>query len=80
MKIGNFSIAFQDVDVNVAGLPLTVIRSYDSRSRNTKGDFGYGWDMSTSGMKLTESCDMAKYWKSTSSSGGAWGLPSYYFS
>ncbi|MCX4257905.1 MAG: hypothetical protein OSJ54_13395 [Oscillospiraceae bacterium] len=77
MKIGNFSIAFQDMDVNVAGLPLTVIRSYDSRSRNTKGDFGYGWDMSTSGMKLTESCDMAKYWKSTSSSGGAWGLPSY---
>ena len=62
MKIGNFSIAFQDMDVNVAGLPLTVIRSYDSRSRNTKGDFGYGWDMSTSGVKINESCNMSSNW------------------
>lgn len=62
MKIGNFSIAFQDMDVNVAGLPLTVIRSYDSRSRNTKGDFGYGWDMSTSGVKINESCNMSANW------------------
>lgn len=63
MKIGNFSIAFQDMDVNVAGLPLTVIRSYDSRSRNTKDDFGYGWDMSTSGVKINESCDMSSHWQ-----------------
>lgn len=77
MKIGNFSMSFQDMDVNVAGLPLTVIRTYDSRNRGTNGDFGYGRDMSTSGLTLTESCDMTKFWQSTSSSGGVWGLPSY---
>ena len=79
MKIGNFSIAFQDMDVNVAGLPLTVIRSYDSRSRNTNGDFGYGWDMSTSGLTLSESCDMSKFW-TYSSQTDTWGLSSYIIS
>ena len=69
MKIGNFSMAFQDMDVNVAGLPLTVIRSYDSRSRDTSGDFGYGWDMSTAGLTLSESCSMGNYWSMVQSVG-----------
>ena len=73
MKIGNFSMAFQDMDVNVAGMPLTVIRSYDSRSKETSGDFGYGWDMSTAGLTINESCSMGNYWKMETNSGGIWG-------
>ena len=69
MKVGNYSIAFQDMDVNVYGLPLTVIRSYDSRDRYTSGDFGYGWDVSTSGATLTESCSMGTNWKVNIKSG-----------
>ena len=69
MKIGNFSLSFQDMDFNVSGLPLTVIRTYDSRNRGTNGDFGYGWNMSTAGLTLTESCNMSRYWKYTSSTG-----------
>lgn len=61
MKIGNFSMSFQDMDFNISGLPLTVIRTYDSRNRGTNGDFGYGWDMSTAGLTLTESCNMSQY-------------------
>lgn len=38
MKIGNYSIAFQDMDIPVAGYPLTVIRSYDSRRKSSDGD------------------------------------------
>jgi hypothetical protein len=55
MKVGNFSIAFEDMDVSTSGLPLTVIRGYDSRTRDKSGDFGYGWDLSTAGATLTES-------------------------
>ena len=69
MKIGNFSLSFQDMDFNVSGLPLTVIRTYDSRNRGTNGDFGYGWNMFTAGLTLTESCNMSRYWKYTSSTG-----------
>lgn len=76
MKIGNFSMAFQDMDFNVAGLPLTVIRSYDSRNKNTSDDFGYGWDMSTSGVTINESCSMSKFWKETVVS-GSW-MDKYY--
>lgn len=76
MKVGNFSIAFQDMDVNVAGLPLTVIRSYDSRDRNKSGDFGYGWNMSTAGVTLTESCTLGKHWTQIKQS-GAFGITSY---
>ena len=57
MKIGNYSIAFQDMDISAAGYPLTVIRNYDSRNKSRSGDFGYGWDMTLSSIKLSESCE-----------------------
>jgi len=78
MKIGNYSIAFQDMDIPVAGYPLTVIRSYDSRRKQTSGDFGYGWDMTLSSITLSESCAPGEYWsqeKGTSSF-----ATKYYFS
>lgn len=62
MKIGNYSIAFQDMDISVAGYPLTVIRSYDSRRKSSDGDFGYGWDMALSSIKLSESCIPGSNW------------------
>lgn len=71
MKIGNFSMDFQDMDINVAGLPVTVIRGYDSRDRNVSGDFGYGWNISTCGVKVTTSCDLGKGW---TKSGGSYNV------
>lgn len=62
IKIGNYSIAFQDMDIPVTGYPLTVIRSYDSRDKAENGDFGYGWNMTLSAITLSESCDPGKYW------------------
>jgi len=43
-KIGNFSISFQDVNVALSGVPITVTRTYDSRYKG-QGDFGVGWRM-----------------------------------
>ena len=63
MKIGNFSLDFQDMDLNVAGAPVTVIRGYDSRDRNISGDFGYGWNLSTCGVTVTKSCNLSYNWR-----------------
>ncbi len=52
LKVGQFSLAFQDILVPVSGLPIAVIRSYNSFDKE-KGDFGVGWDMTmASGVKL----------------------------
>lgn len=67
MKIGNFSMDFQDMDLSVAGAPVTVIRGYDSRDRHVSGDFGYGWNISTCGVTITKSCDLSKDWRMTTS-------------
>ncbi len=41
-KVGLFSITLKDLEVPLAGVPLAVTRTYDSRDKR-KGDFGVGW-------------------------------------
>ncbi len=43
-KIGVFRVTFKDVSVPVAGVPVTVFRTYDSRVK-TGEDFGVGWTL-----------------------------------
>lgn len=43
-KIGLFSLSFLDLEVPVSGLPIQVIRNYDSRDKR-RGDFGAGWTL-----------------------------------
>ncbi len=54
-KIGNFTLSFQDVNIPNQGLPITVSRTYDSRTKDTQGDFGYGWSLSTNNIKVEAS-------------------------
>lgn len=42
---GIFTITYTDLEVPVAGIPITIRRTYDSRRRDRIGDFGYGWDL-----------------------------------
>ena len=42
MKPGVVTLSYPDMVVPMAGLPITVIRTYDSRDKG-QGDFGYGW-------------------------------------
>ncbi len=44
MKIGLFTISFIDLAVPVAGIPITLTRTYDSRDKQTH-DFGVGWTL-----------------------------------
>jgi YD repeat-containing protein len=61
MKVGNFSVAFSDLTVPVAGIPIEVLRTYDSRNQH-KGDFGVGWSLSLSGMRVSETRKLGKGW------------------
>ncbi len=51
LKLGAFSIAFQDLSVPLPGLPITVTRTYDSRDRSL-GDFGDGWRLSIANVRV----------------------------
>ncbi|HMO66773.1 MAG TPA: Ig-like domain-containing protein, partial [Verrucomicrobiota bacterium] len=44
LKVGRLTFAEQDAVLPVSGLPLTVIRAYDS-GNPAAGDFGVGWTM-----------------------------------
>jgi RHS repeat-associated protein len=74
MKVGNFTIGFNDITIPVSGIPITITRTYDSRVK-TKGDFGIGWTLSIKDVEISESGVMGQDWAQTSS--GGW-FPRYY--
>ncbi len=41
-KVGNFTIGFIDLSIPVAGVPIRISRTYDSRIKSS-GHFGFGW-------------------------------------
>jgi RHS repeat-associated protein/uncharacterized repeat protein (TIGR01451 family) len=50
-KIGNFTLAFQDLSVPLPGLPITISRMYDSRDKRI-GDFGVGWTLTANNVRV----------------------------
>ena len=53
LKVGNMHIGFTDLTENIGKAKISVNRIYDNRFKES-GDFGYGWNMDISGMKLIE--------------------------
>ena len=43
-KVGIFTLSFVDLQIPVAGIPITVTRTYDSRDKGRQ-DFGIGWSL-----------------------------------
>lgn len=76
-KIGNFTVSFSDLSVPVTGLPIEVVRTYDSRDRGHIGDFGYGWTLSVKNIRVEKTSTAGKYWQENVQ--GIFGLqpPSY---
>ena len=50
-KIGQFSFSEQDLVIPVSGIPLTVVRTYNSLNPRS-GDFGYSWTYAVNGMDV----------------------------
>ena len=55
LKAGHFSITFEDLSVPLAGLPITVTRTYDTRQRGRALDFGHGWSVDYQNIRIHES-------------------------
>ncbi len=72
-KIGNFIMSFEDLNLPVAGLPIQLIRTYDSRDKR-RGDFGVGWTLEIKNVRLEKSVQLGRYWRESVSPGT---LPSY---
>lgn len=78
MKLGHFAISFIDLQVPVAGLPVTITRSYDTRQRHKPLDFGYGWTIDYQSLRLQESRRPGYAWQLMTYPSGPLGLlPKY---
>lgn len=73
LKVGNFTLSFTDLDVPVAGLPIQVTRTYDSRDTRT-GDFGAGWKLGLRNVRVEKSGLLGANWQETVATGF---LPTY---
>lgn len=62
-KPGLFTLTYQDLYLPVAGIPLTVTRTYDSRDKG-QGDFGIGWRLGFKTLRISESAVMGAGWQS----------------
>ncbi|OJH33810.1 putative Ig domain-containing protein [Cystobacter ferrugineus] len=62
MKLGHFSLSFEDVSIPLMGLPITVTRTYDTRRSHEKLDFGYGWSVDYQNVRVHESRTVGQGW------------------
>ncbi|WP_257387797.1 putative Ig domain-containing protein, partial [Tahibacter caeni] len=70
MKVGHFSVTFEDVSVPMAGIPIRVTRTYDTRRRNESLDFGYGWSVDYQNVFVSESQKAGYGWQVLKSGSG----------
>jgi RHS repeat-associated protein len=61
-KVGNFTLSFEDLDIQLASLPITVNRTYDSREKR-RGDFGIGWDLGLRTVEVRTSRVLGTGWE-----------------
>lgn len=62
LKVGHFSISFEDLSVDLAGIPIRVTRTYDTRRRHESLDFGHGWSVDYQNVRLQESRTLGFSW------------------
>jgi len=72
-KVGVLALSFVDLRVPVAGIPITVIRTYDSRVKADR-DFGVGWSLQVKAGTYQDSRRPGDGWTVTTA-GGSFGLP-----
>jgi len=67
-KVGYFTFAYTDLTLPVAGLPIQVTRTYDSRDKSP-GDFGIGWKLGLTNIRLQKDGAIGDGWNNAVSGG-----------
>jgi RHS repeat-associated protein len=52
MKLGDYTTTYLDMETSIAGFPVRVLRTYDTKDTRV-GDFGVGWRLELSGPRAT---------------------------
>lgn len=61
IKVGDLQLAFNDLTVPLPGLPIQIIRSYDSRDKR-QGDFGFSWTLGLKNLRLEKNRNLGRNW------------------
>jgi len=72
-KPGDFTLSFTDLTVPVAGIPITITRTYDSRDHGFH-DFGPAWSLGIANVRIEKNRNLGKNWSETGTTGQ---FPSY---
>jgi RHS repeat-associated protein len=70
MKVGVLQLAFNDLTVPVPGVPIQIIRSYSSLDRGRIGEFGSGWSLALSSIRLQKNRVLGRSWTETAQTSG----------
>ena len=54
LELGRFSLEYIDLEIPLAGIPIQIVRRYDTRDSNESGDFGYGWTLKAADPQIRE--------------------------
>ena len=54
VQIGNFTLSFADLSLPLAGVPIEVVRAYDTQNAEDNGDFGFGWRLGAQNARIQE--------------------------
>jgi RHS repeat-associated protein len=73
VKPGVFRISFVDLEISVGGIPIKVVRTYDSRV-NSSEDFGFGWTLDIQRALFQHNRRPGDGWQ-IQRTGGPFGLP-----
>ncbi|HVJ61263.1 MAG TPA: putative Ig domain-containing protein, partial [Tahibacter sp.] len=63
MKVGHYAITLEDINLPVAGIPIQVTRTYDTRRRAESLDFGHGWSVDYQNVRVRESQRLGYSWR-----------------
>ena len=74
-KVGKFTLAFEDLAIPVARIPIAIDRVYDSRDKAV-GDFGVGWRLDLQTLRLRVNREQGSAWNVNRSGGFS---PTYSF-
>ncbi|WP_057245511.1 RHS repeat-associated core domain-containing protein [Duganella sp. Root198D2] len=62
LKIGQFALTYIDLDLEAAGVPIRVSRTYDTRRKDEKLDFGYGWSVDYQNVQVRKNMVIGLQW------------------
>jgi RHS repeat-associated protein len=68
MKLGDYQTTYLDMQTSIAGFPVQVLRTYDTKDTR-QGDFGIGWRLELAGPRVTPNGKLGQGGWSTTSCG-----------